>query len=115
MKPFSAGGHHGAALQMSVATLVRERRGELVAKSLAAAAIVAAAVGLVTLFEHDPRSFPTVLLAEACVALTFSGLFRGLHLAHRASMGYVGALPLPAGWWRWSRTRPCCVYSAHPN
>jgi len=100
VKPFAARGHHGAALQMSFATLVRERRGELVAKGLAATAIVAAAVGLVTLFEQDARSFPTVLLAEACVALTFSGLFRGLHLAHRASMGYVGALPLPAGWWR---------------
>jgi hypothetical protein len=97
---FVPGWHRGAALQMSVATLVRERRGELVAKSLAATAIVAAAVGLATLFEQDARSFPTVLLAEACIALTFSGLFRGLHLAHRASMGYMGALPLPAGWWR---------------
>jgi hypothetical protein len=100
IKPLAPGGRHGAALQMSLATLIRERRGELVAKSLAATAIVAAAVGLVTLFGHDARSFPTVLLAEACVALTFSGLFRGLHLAHRASLGYVGALPLPAGWWR---------------
>jgi len=100
MKPWAPGGRHGAALQMSFATLVRQRRGELVAKGLAATAIVAAAVGLVTLFERDARSFPTVLLAEACVALTFSGLFRGLHLAHRASLGYVGALPLPAGWWR---------------
>jgi hypothetical protein len=67
---------------------------------LTAAAIVAAAVGLVTLFDRDARSFPTVLLAEACCALTFSGLFRGLHEAHRASMGYMGALPLAANWWR---------------
>ena len=99
-KPFALGGRHGAALQISVAILVRERRGELLAKGLSAAAIVAAAVALVTLFERDARSFPTVLLAEGCVALTFSGLFRGLHLAHRASMDYVGALPLLAGWWR---------------
>jgi len=99
-RPFALGGRHGAALQISLAVLVRERRGELLAKGLSAAAIVAAAVALVTLFERDARSFPTVLLAEGCVALTFSGLFRGLHLAHRASMGYVGALPLPAGWWR---------------
>jgi hypothetical protein len=41
-----------------------------------------------------------VLLAEGCVALTFSGLFRGLHVAHRASLAYVGALPLSTGWWR---------------
>jgi hypothetical protein len=99
-RPFTLGGRHGPALQMSLAVLVRERRGELSAKGLAATGIVAAAVGLVTLFERDARSFPTVLLAEACIALTFSGLFRGLHLAHRASMGYVGALPLSSGWWR---------------
>ena len=99
-RPFALGGRHGPALQVSLAVLVRERRGELIAKALAATAIVAAAVGLVTLFERDARSFPTVLLAEACIVLTFSGLFRGLHLAHRASMGYVGALPLPATWWR---------------
>jgi hypothetical protein len=90
----------GAALGMSLAVMCRERRGELLAKGLTAAAIAAAAVGLVTLFERDARSFPTVLLAEGAIALAFSGLFRGLHLAHRASMGYVGALPLPAIWWR---------------
>lgn len=89
----------GAALRMSLTVMFRERRGELLAKGLTAAAIVAAAVGLATLFERDARTFPTVLLAEACVALAFSGLFRGLHLAHRASMGYVGALPLPEAWW----------------
>lgn len=98
--PRTLGGRHGAALQVSLAILVRERRGELLAKGLSAAAVVAAAIGLVSLFDRDARSFPTVLLTEGCVALTFSGLFRGLHLAHRAGMGYVGALPLPAGWWR---------------
>jgi hypothetical protein len=98
--PLTLGGRHGAALQVSLAILVRERRGEIVAKAFSAAAIVAAAIGLATLFDRDTRSFPTMLLAEGCVALTFSGLFRGLHLAHRASMGYAGSLPLPAGWWR---------------
>jgi hypothetical protein len=93
-------GRHGAALQMSLAILYRERRGEALAKGLTAGAIVAAAVGLVTVFDRDARSFPTVLLAQGCIALTFSGLFRGLHVAHRASLGYVGALPLAAGWWR---------------
>ena len=98
--PLTVGGRHGAALQMSLAVLVRERRGELLAKYLTAAAIAAAAVGLATLFERDARSFPTMLLALGGTALAFSGLFRGLHLAHRAGMGYVGALPLPANWWR---------------
>lgn len=98
--PLAPGGRHGAALRMSLAILLRERRGELFAKCLTAAAIVAAAVGLVFVFERDARSFPTALLAHGGIALTFSGLFRGLHLAHRASMGYVGALPLPANWWR---------------
>jgi hypothetical protein len=99
-RPLTLGGGRGAALQISLAILVRERRGELLAKSLSATAIVAAAIGLATLFERDTRSFPTVLLAEGCVALAFSGLFRSLHLAHRASMGYAGSLPLPARWWR---------------
>lgn len=99
-RPPAPGGRHGAALQISLAVLLRERRGELVAKDLTAAAIVAGAIGLVTLFDRDARSFPTVLLAEAGCALAFSGLFRGLHQAHRASMGLVGALPLAANWWR---------------
>jgi hypothetical protein len=85
---------------MSLAVLWRERRGDLLAKALTAGAIGAAAAGLVLLFERDARSFPTVLLAEGCVALAFSGLYRGLHQAHRASMGFAGALPLRPHWWR---------------
>jgi hypothetical protein len=98
--PPAPGGRHGAALRISLAILLRERRGELFAKGLSAAGIAVAAVGLVNVFGRDGRSFPTVLLAQGFIALAFSGLFRGLHMAHRASMGYVGALPVSAGWWR---------------
>jgi hypothetical protein len=98
--PLDAGAHRGAALRISLAILLRERRGELFAKALTASAIAAAAIGLVIVFERDARSFPTLLLAGGGIALTFSGLFRGLHMAHRASTGYVGALPVAAGWWR---------------
>ena len=98
--PLAIGRHRGAALHISLAILLRERRGETIAKALTASAVTAAAIGLVFVFERDTRSFPTILLADGAIALTFSGLFRGLHMAHRASTGYVGALPLAAGWWR---------------
>lgn len=91
---------HVAALQISFAILHRERRNELIGKALLAAGIVAAAWRLVQLFDGDARGFPTILMAQGVVALTMSGLFRHLHMAHRASTGFTGALPLAPCWWR---------------
>lgn len=92
-------GRHAPALRISLAILYGERRNEVLAKAVSAAAVIAAALGLMALFDYDGRSFPTVLLAQGAVALTLSGLYRGLHVAHVASAGFTGALPLAARWW----------------
>jgi hypothetical protein len=93
-------GRHAPALQVSLAILYRERRDETLTKALVAAAIAAAALGMVTLFDGDGRSFATVLVAQALVALTAGGMFRGLQTAHRAGIEFTGALPLVRNWHR---------------
>jgi hypothetical protein len=92
------GGRHAPAFQIALAVLYREGRNEAVAKAVAAAGIAAAAIALAEIFDRDTRSFPTILLAQGAIALTCSGMFRGLAMAHRGSAGYVGALPLPGRW-----------------
>lgn len=98
--PRMLAGRHAAALQVPLAILARERRAETLTKALAAAAIAGAALGLVLLFEGDGRSFATVLIAQALVALTAGGMFRGLQMGHRAGIGLTGALPIPRHWHR---------------
>jgi hypothetical protein len=93
-------GRHAPALQVPLTILVRERRDETLTKALLAAAIAGAALGLVLLFDGDGRSFATVLIAQALVALTLGGMFRGLQMGHRAGIGFSGALPLARHWHR---------------
>ncbi len=93
-------GRHAPALQVPLAILARERRAETLTKALVAAAIAGAALGLVLLFDGDGRSFATVLIAQALVALTLGGMFRGLQMGHRAGIGLCGALPLARHWHR---------------
>jgi hypothetical protein len=62
--------------------------------------VLAAAWALGQLFEGDARSLGTILIAEGLVALTIGGMFRYLHMTHRASGDYTGALPLAPNWWR---------------
>lgn len=93
-------GRHAPALQVSLAVLLRERRSEAVAKALGSAAVIAAALALMAVFDYDERSRIAALLAQGMIALTVSGLFRGLHMAHLASAGYTAALPVKPAWWR---------------
>lgn len=93
-------GRHAPALRISLGILLRERRDETLAKAAGATVVLAGAAGLMAAFDHDARAFAVALLAQGAVALQFSGLFRGLHMAHLAGSAYTGALPLPARWWR---------------
>jgi hypothetical protein len=88
------------ALQLSFLIVCRERRNETGGKALLAAGLVAGAWGLARIFDGDARSLGTILIAQGLVALTMGGMFRYLHLTHRASCGFTGALPLAANWWR---------------
>lgn len=93
-------GRQAPALQVSLSILLHERRGEALAKALSAAAVIAAAFALMALFGYDGRAVGVALLAQGAIALTMSGMFRGLHMAHAASGGYTASLPLRSGWWR---------------
>jgi len=93
-------GPHTAPLQASFSILLRQRRDEALAKALGAATLFAGALGLAAVFEHDGRALAAAWLAQGCIALYLSGLFRGLQMAHLASTAYTGALPLDPDWWR---------------
>jgi hypothetical protein len=93
-------GRRAPALRVCFAILLRERRDETLAKALGAGALIAAALALCAVFEHDARARAVALLAQGLVALQLSGLFRGLQMAHLAGAAYTAALPLPRRWWR---------------
>jgi hypothetical protein len=93
-------GRHAPPLRICFAILLRERRDEALAKALGAGALIAAALGLCAVFEHDARARAVALVAQGLVALQLSGLFRGLQMAHLAGAAYTAALPLPRRWWR---------------
>lgn len=93
-------GRHALPLQASFSVLLRERRGEALAKALGAAALFALTLGLAAVFEHNGRAIAAAWVAQGLVALHLSGLFRGLQMAHRAGAAYTGALPLRPDWWR---------------
>jgi len=88
------------ALRLSWWIVFRARRNEAVGKAALAAGCLALAWGLARIFGGDARSLGTILIAQGVVALTVSGMFRYLHLTHRDSCGFTGALPLRSTWWR---------------
>lgn len=70
-----------------------------------------AAIGLafganqLMMFERfDGRARPTGIFALAVVALTMSGLFRGLQLAHRPMQPFLSALPVSSRFWAYRDT-----------
>ncbi|MET0268009.1 MAG: hypothetical protein ABW202_20640 [Duganella sp.] len=87
-------------LQLSALILYRGRRNEVMGKTLLASVMVTAASGMVQIFGNDARSLGVILIAQGCVALSISGMFRYLHMTHCASLGFSGALPLAPHWWR---------------
>jgi len=93
-------GRHAPALRVSLAILLRERRGEAIAKLMSTAAVFAGGFALMQLFDYDDRARIVALLAQGLIALTLSGVYRGLHMAHLASAGYTAALPAKPAWSR---------------
>jgi hypothetical protein len=93
--------HIHPALQISVCMLCRQRYPEMLSKGISSALIVAAAIGLMEVWNYDSRALPFTQIVQAGIALSVSGLYRGMHLAHLASGPFISALPLRIWWWRW--------------
>lgn len=89
------------ALQISIGILFRQHYSEMLSKGVSSVLILAASIGLMEAWNYDYRSLPLTLIALAGIALSVSGLYRGMHLTHLASGQFTSALPLPLWWWRW--------------
>lgn len=89
---------------IALGVLLRQRRAETIGKALAAAAIGLVALVLMRVWDYDARAFPLLVMAQSATALAFSGLYRGLQMAHRAAAPYFDALPLGRAWWRLAET-----------
>ncbi|MEO7496110.1 MAG: hypothetical protein ABIT83_02860 [Massilia sp.] len=88
------------AILISFSVLLRQRRAELTGKALGAACIAALALGLMRVFDYDARAVTVAVMAQTFIALSFSGLYRGLQMAHQDAARYFAALPLRPAWWR---------------
>ncbi|MEQ1619763.1 MAG: hypothetical protein ABL919_00055 [Methylococcales bacterium] len=69
------------ALQISVCMLFRQRYSEMLSKSISSALIIAAAIGLMDVWHYDGRALPFTHIALAGIALSVSGLYRGMHMS----------------------------------
>lgn len=67
---------------------------------MGAAAVIAAVLALMKVFDYDLRGRVVALLAQGVIALTVSGMFRGLRMAHALAADYTGSLPVRRAWWR---------------
>jgi hypothetical protein len=90
---------HPAAL-IPLNYLVRHAPAQSLGKLAVAAAISAAALWLMALWDYDDRSGGLAVITLAIVALVISGLYRPLQMAHRATLPLVAGLPLAPHWAR---------------
>lgn len=88
------------AILISSSVLFRQRRAELIGKAMGAACIAATALGLMRVFDYDARAFTLAVMAQTLIALSLSGLYRGLQMAHQDAARFFAALPLRPAWWR---------------
>jgi hypothetical protein len=58
-------------------------------------------MGMMEVWNYDSRALPFTQIAQTGIALSVSGLYRGMHMAHLASGPFTSALPLRIWWWRW--------------
>lgn len=92
------GGHPAACIPLHY--LLRGAPAEAMGKLAAAAAVTAAALALMALWEYDDRIVVLAVIVLGVVALVISGLYRDLQMAHWAAQPLVGGLPLPPHWAR---------------
>ncbi|MCE3604712.1 hypothetical protein LXA47_13990 [Massilia sp. P8910] len=90
------------AILTSAGVLFRQRRSEVTGKAIGAGCVAAAALALMTVFGHDGRALGVAVIAQTIMALSISGLYRGLQMAHVDAARYFAALPLRRAWWRMS-------------
>ncbi|ATQ73377.1 hypothetical protein CR152_01775 [Massilia violaceinigra] len=88
------------AILISAGVLFRQRRSEVIGKAMGAGCIAVAALALMKVFDHDGRAVGAAVIAQVLMALSISGLYRGLQMAHVDAAGYFAALPLRRAWWR---------------
>lgn len=86
------------ALRISLGVLIRQRRAETIGKMLFAGCVVLGALVLMDAWDYDKRALPASIIGDAIIALSFSGLYRGLQMAHDDAARFAGALPLRRFW-----------------
>lgn len=86
------------ALRISLGVLIRQRRAETIGKMLVAGCVVLGALVMMEAWEYDSRALPASIIGDAIIALSFSGLYRGLQMAHDDAARFAAALPLRRFW-----------------
>lgn len=86
------------ALRISLGVLIRQRRAETIGKMLFAGCIVLGVLVMMNAWDYDKRALPAMIIGDAIIAFSFSGLYRGLQMAHEDAAPFAGALPLRRFW-----------------
>ncbi|MCW8164808.1 hypothetical protein D8B22_08685 [Verminephrobacter aporrectodeae subsp. tuberculatae] len=84
--------------RLSLGILYRQHRSSMLGKLFNCLLILVTAEGLMSIWRYDGRSLPMALIAAGLVALSASGLFRHLKMAHDDALPFTAALPMPRRW-----------------
>ncbi len=90
--------HLPPAARLSLGILYRQHRSSMLGKFFSCLLIAFASEGLMTVWHHDGRCLPMVLIAAGFIALSASGLYRHLQMAHDEARPLMAALPLGPRW-----------------
>ena len=84
--------------RLSLGILYRQHLASMLGKFFSCLLIAFASKGLMTVWNNDGRCLPMAFIAAGFIALSASGLYRHLQMAHDDALGYMGALPLARRW-----------------
>ncbi len=85
-------------LRVSLGVLYRQHRSSMFGKLFSCTLVVFAANGLMSIWGYDGRSLPMAHIAAGLVAMSISGLYRQLQMAHDEARPFTAALPMRRGW-----------------
>ncbi|PUE53045.1 hypothetical protein B9Z45_13180 [Limnohabitans sp. 2KL-17] len=85
-------------IRLALAILYRQHRSSMFGKLFSCLLVVFVAEGLMSIWAYDGRSLPMALIAAGLVAMSISGLYRHLQMAHDEARPFTAALPMRRGW-----------------
>ncbi|MCP5015403.1 MAG: hypothetical protein GY938_08970 [Ketobacter sp.] len=85
-------------IRLSVGIVYSQHRATMLGKLFNCLLVLVMVEGLMSIWNYDDRSLPAAYITAGLVALSASGLFRFLKMAHDDALPFTAALPMGRRW-----------------